>query len=245
MWSVLRTICIRHRLMYVHVSFKGPRVWRSDIKGLITPLSIKTIIPAAEPAQLHTRTHTRTHKERWNITILCHSRSTFPHVAHSLSITLRLPLPIPLSLSFPPSFTLAPCEGHAIDFPLSIHFSVLVLKRGKQTKAISPQPAHRTSPRSRRSHPLAPPGQSAGPGFTFQQCAITVTARLIPVHQPSQHDRECHHRYAHGVSGCDWQVYLLTGVTPVHRAACLCERVTKVSPILTIVIKITIHFKVS
>lgn len=67
-----------------------------------------------------------------------------------------------LSLSLHPSFTLALCEGHAIDFPLSIHFSVLVLKRGKQTKAIPP-PHRRTQPplprlTPLRSHPPSPSG---------------------------------------------------------------------------------------
>lgn len=62
-----------------------------------------------------------------------------------------------LSLSLPSSFTFALCEGHAIDFPLSIHFSILVLKRGKQTKAI-PYPHPRTQPplprlTAHRSHP--------------------------------------------------------------------------------------------
>lgn len=61
-----------------------------------------------------------------------------------------------LTFSFAPSFHNLPpffftphphpqvslCEGHAIDFPLSIHFSRLALKRGKQTKATPAPPLH-------------------------------------------------------------------------------------------------------
>lgn len=139
------------------------------------PIIHKDCHSPAEPAQLHTRTHTHTTHaytqriKRDKISLfLCHSHFTFPLVPHRPSITPRL-TPPSLSLSLPPSFTLALCEGHAIDFPLSIHFSVLVLKRGKQTKAI-PYPHPRTQPplprlTAHRSHP-----SKSRAGLTFLQC---------------------------------------------------------------------------
>lgn len=91
--------------------------------------------------------------------------------------------------SLPPSFTLALCEGHAIDFPLSIHFSVLFLKRGKQTKAIPP-PYQRTQPplplihtaRTRRQHPPweEPDPDSHSCTAVWEICIMTVPAQLIP-----------------------------------------------------------------
>lgn len=75
----------------------------------------------------------------------------------------RLLLPS-LSSFFPPlscslNLSLSLCEGHAIDFPLSIHFSRLALKRGKQTKATPAPPLH-PSP---LLHPPPFPFLSAGP----------------------------------------------------------------------------------
>lgn len=54
---------------------------------------------------------------------------------HNLSLSSFVP---PLSCSL--NLSLSLCEGHAIDFPLSIHFSRLALKRGKQTKATPAPP---------------------------------------------------------------------------------------------------------
>lgn len=70
----------------------------------------------------------------------------------SLSFFRSLPPSIicltPPSLPPPSCFlnlSLSLCEGHAIDFPLSIHFSRLALKRGKQTKATPAPPRHRSA----------------------------------------------------------------------------------------------------
>lgn len=93
--------------------------------------------------------------------------------------------------SLPPSFTLALCEGHAIDFPLSIHFSVLVLKRGKQTKAIPPPTSAHSlpSPASRRSYPpSASTLRGAGPGLTFLHCSLRDRRdRTGPAHSRKHH----------------------------------------------------------
>lgn len=77
---------------------------------------------------------------------------TFPAFSLSFSFAPFLPYSVSFSLSsFSPALScslnlsLSLCEGHAIDFPLSIHFSRLALKRGKQTKA-TPAPPLRSIP---------------------------------------------------------------------------------------------------
>lgn len=75
---------------------------------------------------------------------------------HNLSLSSFFP---PLSCSL--NLSLSLCEGHAIDFPLSIHFSRLALKRGKQTKATTAPPLSlHPSP---LLHPPPFPSLSAGP----------------------------------------------------------------------------------
>lgn len=73
---------------------------------------------------------------------------------HNLSLSSFFP---PLSCSL--NLSLSLCEGHAIDFPLSIHFSRLALKRGKQTKATTAPPL------SLHPSPLLHP-----PPFSFPLC---------------------------------------------------------------------------
>lgn len=74
----------------------------------------------------------------------------FPPVAFPFLFT---PSFSPSSIQSPtrsvfPSVSLSLCEGHTIDFPLSIHFSRLALKRGKQTKATPAPPLHPSPPPS-------------------------------------------------------------------------------------------------
>lgn len=89
-------------------------------------------------AHTHTRTHTHTEWEWTSWVILLFLPSAFPFRLLLPSIICLSPPSLPLSRSL--NLSLSLCEGHAIDFPLSIHFSRLALKRGKQTKATSAPP---------------------------------------------------------------------------------------------------------
>lgn len=95
----------------------------------------------------------------------------------SLSFFRSLPPSIicltPPSLPPPSCFlnlSLSLCEGHAIDFPLSIHFSRLALKRGKQTKATPAPPRHRSA--------LLPP-------FPFLLLLFLSLPALVPSKNPT------------------------------------------------------------
>lgn len=89
-------------------------------------------------------TNTKCEHTAW--VILPSLPSTFPFPlllsTHNLSLSLSSFSP---ALSCSLNLSLSLCEGHAIDFPLSIHFSRLALKRGKQTKA-TPAPPLRSIP---------------------------------------------------------------------------------------------------
>ena len=89
-------------------------------------------------AHTHTRTHTHTEWEWTSWVILLFLPSAFPFRLLLPSIICLSPPSLPLSRSL--NLSLSLCEGHAIDFPLSIHFSRLALNRGKQTKATSAPP---------------------------------------------------------------------------------------------------------
>lgn len=153
-------------------------------------------------SQLHT--HTTGMYIKGHFTFPAFSLFFFVYSFHTL-LLLHLSSSIALSIS-PSVFPL--CEGHAIDFPLSIHFSRLALKRGKQTKAtlappllptpslFSPPAFHLTSlsagPRPSRIHPKgnveecdpppAPPPFSQSPPPPSAPLSSSLFLSLFPPH---------------------------------------------------------------
>lgn len=106
-------------------------------------------------------TNTKREHTAWVILPSLPSAFPFPLLLsfHNLSLSLSPPPALSCSLNL----SLSLCEGHAIDFPLSIHFSRLALKRGKQTKA-TPAPPLRSIPllHPPPSFPLRCPSKNPG-----------------------------------------------------------------------------------